>query len=138
MQERRNKFGFPRMFANLIAHPGGSLTARTVQIFNQALPWFAILFFVASVGLGISLSNQSRLNDASSRLTEVQLRYESRIAQMQSEFSWKIDDLKKSADMKEREVRMLEYYVVQMDGKLVAHHWLKASETWAAKSKESK
>lgn len=126
--ERRNRWGLPRMFANIVTRPGATATTKLVQVFNSALPWVVILATFACLALGMSISHESRMNDLASRYADAV----SQMARQREDFSWKIDELKKAADSKEREIRMLEYYVVETDQKLVAKGALKQSETWSA------
>lgn len=121
------------MFANIVGRPGSTNTTKLTQIFNQALPWFAMLAVCSLVSLGMALSQQARLNDLQRQSADMQSRYEERLNRLRDDFSWKIEELKKSADAKEREIRMLEYYVVQTDQKLVAKRALKQSDTWSVR-----
>lgn len=130
---RYNRYGFPQMFARVMGQPGSTNTTKIVQLINSALPWFAVLAVASFIGLGMSISQQSRLNDLQRQSADMQARYEERLQKLQTDLAWKIEELKKSSDAKEREMRMLEYYIVDTDQKQVSRGNLKQSETWSAR-----
>lgn len=133
--EKRNKHGFPSI--KNIAHPGASLSAKIVQVFNSPLPWITILAIFACIGFGMAVSQQSRISDLTSQMIMQQSRYEERLQSLRADFVDKLDLERKAASDKEREIRMLEYYVTQNDLRLVKLGILKRKETWSAKEKSN-
>lgn len=115
------------------AHPGSSLTSKTTQIINQALPWVVILAVIAATAFGMAVSNQNRIADINETVADLRTNYATRFEQQKEDFTWKIEELRKAADKSETETRLLQYYVIQTDSKLVTRGALSRSETWSAK-----
>lgn len=124
------------MIAKAIAKPGAHLTSKIIQIFNSPVPWIVILAAFAFITFGMALSHESSIGDLRHRLLDQQSRYEERIQTLRMDFVDKLEQERKAAIDKEREVRLLEHYVMQTDARLVLRGALKQSETWAARSEK--
>ncbi len=138
MEQKYNYMGFPRMFKSIVGKSGSNITAKVTQVLNQALPWIVILAAAAFASLGMSFSHGRQIDELSRRLSEDKITYEARLTEQRERMEWKLEELKKATDAKERETRMLEYYVIQTDGKLVKRGVLKQSDTWSARQESRK
>jgi hypothetical protein len=128
--EKRNIHGFPEV--ETTAREGSTQTTKIVQILNSALPWCVLLAIIACTGFGMAWATRDRANDINETVADLRANYATRFEQQRDDFTWKIDELRKAAEKSEREMRMLEYYVVDTDAKLVKRGALKQSETWSA------
>ena len=95
------------------------------------------------VGLVIALIGASVLVgiDIAERQRAIEQRAEERVAQEQqiASYQHQLAELQATEQKRERETRMLEYYVMEVDGKLAHAGIVRPSQIWSArKRKETK
>jgi hypothetical protein len=114
---------------NSAAH--GSSNAVNYFINNLGKPSFTIMVVAIGLALGLSVGAVivMAVGNAHSReqLAATQTLYESQISAMSVRVS-----------NAERETRMLEYYVMELDGKAMQHGIIRTEESWSATKEKRK
>jgi len=124
--EKRNEAGMPVVEME-VPDNRGNVHQQVDQSVNKSMPWIVLAVLVGALGAGLAIANMPRQSDMSARLSD-----------QQAQFNARIEDLVRANNAKEQEVRMLEYYVMEVDGKLMQRNIIRPNESWSGRKLKSK
>jgi hypothetical protein len=98
----------------------GNFHQQVDNSINKPLPWIFISISFGALGLGMAVASIPRLSDMSDRMVQTQ----------NAELARMADVIERAARAEER-ADLLQYYVMENDGKLVQRGLLKPEETFS-------